>query len=115
MNMKKTFLLSILSVFALAACSGGSDYANGGPDAPLYNERTATFMMADNDYANIDSYKPKDGAEMEETHDKWNTSRMETHWQEYKGTILLICHEPEFYEGWVDKVWNIEDWTTKII
>ena len=88
--MKKTFLLSILSVFALAACSGGSDYANGGPDAPLYNERTATFMMADNDYANIDSYKPKDGAEMEQTHDKWNTSRMETHWQEYKGTMIRV-------------------------
>ena len=20
--------------------------------------------------------------------------------QEYKGSILMICHEPEFYEGW---------------
>ncbi len=35
--------------------------------------------------------------------------------KEFKGSILLVSHEPEFYEGWVDKVWNIEDWTTKII
>ena len=35
--------------------------------------------------------------------------------QEYKGTILLVSHEPDFYEDWVDSVWNIERWTTKII
>ena len=35
--------------------------------------------------------------------------------KEYKGTILLVSHEPEFYEGWVDKIWNIEKWTTKIV
>lgn len=34
---------------------------------------------------------------------------------EFKGSVLLVSHEPEFYEGWVDKVWNIEDWTTKVI
>jgi len=32
----------------------------------------------------------------------------------YKGSILLICHEPEFYRDVVDEVWNCEDWTTKI-
>ena len=35
--------------------------------------------------------------------------------KEFKGSVLLVSHEPEFYEDWVDKVWNIEDWTTKII
>lgn len=34
---------------------------------------------------------------------------------EYKGTILLICHEKEFYQDIVTKVWNCEDWTTKVI
>ena len=34
---------------------------------------------------------------------------------EYKGTILLVCHEPEFYEDWVTDVWNVEDWTLKIV
>lgn len=35
--------------------------------------------------------------------------------KEFKGTILLVSHEPEFYEDWVTAVWNIESWTTKII
>lgn len=35
--------------------------------------------------------------------------------REYKGTLLLVSHEPEFYEDWVDQVWNIEGWSTKIV
>ena len=35
--------------------------------------------------------------------------------REFKGAVLLVSHEPEFYEDWVDEVWNIEDWTTKIV
>lgn len=34
---------------------------------------------------------------------------------DFRGTILLVCHEPEFYEDWVTDVWNIEGWTTKIV
>jgi ATPase subunit of ABC transporter with duplicated ATPase domains len=29
----------------------------------------------------------------------------------YKGTVVLVCHEPEFYEGWITKVWNVEEWS----
>ncbi len=35
--------------------------------------------------------------------------------QEYKGTILLVSHEPEFYRDIITETWNCEDWTTKII
>ncbi len=35
--------------------------------------------------------------------------------QSYKGTVLLVSHEPEFYMDVVDEVWNLEDWTTKIV
>jgi len=28
----------------------------------------------------------------------------------YKGTLVLVCHEPEFYEGWITDVWNVEAW-----
>ena len=35
--------------------------------------------------------------------------------QEYKGSILLICHEPEFYQDVVTQVWNCQEWSTKII
>lgn len=34
---------------------------------------------------------------------------------EYKGSILLVCHEPMFYEDWVTDIWNVEDWTLKIV
>jgi ATPase subunit of ABC transporter with duplicated ATPase domains len=32
----------------------------------------------------------------------------------YKGSILLICHEPEFYADVATKVWDCSKWTTKI-
>ena len=35
--------------------------------------------------------------------------------KEYKGTILLVCHEPEFYRDVVTDIWNCEDWTTKVV
>ncbi|HWT27495.1 MAG TPA: ABC-F family ATP-binding cassette domain-containing protein, partial [Mobilitalea sp.] len=31
----------------------------------------------------------------------------------YKGSILLICHEPDFYEDIATKVWDCSKWTTK--
>ncbi len=34
--------------------------------------------------------------------------------QEYKGSVLLICHEPEFYLDVVDEVIDCTKWTTKI-
>lgn len=33
---------------------------------------------------------------------------------EYKGSILMVCHEPEFYEGLATDVWDASKWTTKI-
>ena len=35
--------------------------------------------------------------------------------QEFRGTVLLVSHDPEFYEDWVSDIWNVEDWTTKIV
>lgn len=32
----------------------------------------------------------------------------------YKGSILLISHEPEFYRDVVTETWNCESWTTKV-
>lgn len=31
----------------------------------------------------------------------------------YKGTILLICHEPEFYLDVVDQVWQCDSWSKR--
>ena len=35
--------------------------------------------------------------------------------KEYKGTILMVCHEPEFYDGLATSVWDCSEWTTKVI
>ncbi|MBR6599722.1 MAG: ABC-F family ATP-binding cassette domain-containing protein, partial [Oscillospiraceae bacterium] len=35
--------------------------------------------------------------------------------QKFKGTIVLVSHEPEFYEDIATDIWNLESWTTKII
>ena len=34
---------------------------------------------------------------------------------EYRGSILLICHEPEFYQDIVSQVWDCSKWITKIL
>ncbi|MDO4337874.1 MAG: ABC-F family ATP-binding cassette domain-containing protein [Eubacteriales bacterium] len=35
--------------------------------------------------------------------------------KEYRGSILLICHEPEFYQDVVSDVWDCSKWTTRIL
>ena len=35
--------------------------------------------------------------------------------KEFKGTIFMVSHESDFYMDIVTEVWNVEDWTTKII
>ncbi len=94
--MKRFWIFALCSTLVLGACSNGdtpynrSDFENGGPDAPMYNERTSQFMQSDNQYSNIDSYKPKTAKEKEENDNKWKTSRMETRWQEYKGAMVRV-------------------------
>ena len=34
--------------------------------------------------------------------------------QAYKGSILMVCHEPDFYEGLATQVWDCTQWTTKV-
>lgn len=35
--------------------------------------------------------------------------------KEYKGSILMVCHEPEFYEDLATDVWDCAEWTTKLV
>lgn len=34
---------------------------------------------------------------------------------EYRGSILMVCHEPEFYQGLATDVWDCTKWTTRLI
>lgn len=33
----------------------------------------------------------------------------------YKGSILMVCHEPEFYDGLATDVWDCTKWTTRTV
>ncbi len=35
--------------------------------------------------------------------------------REFKGTVLLVSHEPDFYMDIVTDIWNVEEWTTKVV
>lgn len=35
--------------------------------------------------------------------------------KEFKGSVLLVSHDPDLYMDVVDEVWNLEEWTTKIL
>jgi ATPase subunit of ABC transporter with duplicated ATPase domains len=35
--------------------------------------------------------------------------------QEYKGSVLFICHEPEFYQDLATDIWDCSQWTTKLL
>ncbi len=34
--------------------------------------------------------------------------------QEYKGSILIVCHEPEFYEGLATDIWDFSSYSLQI-
>jgi len=95
--MKKVFLFLIPFSLFLAGCSGGkdtpynaTDFQNGGPDAPLLNERTMQFMQPNNQFVNADTLKPVTTQQKTEMNDKWDTSMKETRWQEYRGTMVRV-------------------------
>ncbi len=100
--MKKLYLLFAILALPIAGCVDNTtnqqpdtpyntqDYAQGGFEAPLMNERTSNFMQPENEYAGVDSYKPHTEIEKAELNNKWNTSKVVTRWQEYKGTMVRV-------------------------
>lgn len=32
--------------------------------------------------------------------------------KDYEGTVLVVSHEPEFYQPWVTQIWDLEKWRT---
>lgn len=98
--MKKISLIfAVCSIFAVSACVDNNntdtpynqqDFSQGGEDAPLMNERTSGFMQPNNEYAKTDASKPIDETAKAESNNKWNTSKLETRWQEYKGTMVRV-------------------------
>lgn len=32
----------------------------------------------------------------------------------YKGSIIMVCHEPDFYDGLATDIWDLSQWTTRL-
>ena len=89
--MKKSKIYLFCAALALVACSGDGYFGSDGNDgAGVYNEKTGSYMTEKNEFAVIDSYKPKTMEEREELSNRWDTSRKETRWQDYKGTMVRV-------------------------
>ena len=86
--MKKSLFFVLGLALIVAACNtdNGENYGSGG----YYDEQTAQYVTEKNEFAQIDSYKPRTMKEREEIAQRWNTARKETRWQEYKGTMIRI-------------------------
>lgn len=103
--MKKFAICSLL--FALCACVSDDapynqkDFASGGTAAPYYYQDAAATMAPDNQYADIDAYRPETQEEQQANAAKWNTSRKETTFQEYRGAMVrveILTTPPELRE-----------------
>lgn len=89
--MKKSIFYLFCAACALCACSGGGFFgSNNNDNMGTYNEKTGEYMSENNEFAVIDSYKPKTMEEREEIANHWNTARKETRWREYKGTMVRV-------------------------
>ena len=73
----------------IAACSTNNGGIVGN-DGEYYDEESAQYISEKNEFAQIDSYKPRTMKEREAAAARWNTARKETRWQEYKGTMVRI-------------------------
>lgn len=88
--MKKYLSCILTLALLLAGCNSGNGGFYGDDADAVYDERTSEYITADNEYAEIDSYKPHTMAEREAISNRWNTARKETRWEEYKGTMVRI-------------------------
>ena len=89
-EMKKHILFLLCPALLLAGCNSGDRGFYGDDANAVYDEKTGEYVTADNEYAEIDSYKPLTMAERESISNRWNTARKETRWQEYHGTMVRI-------------------------
>ena len=90
-KMKKSILCLLGLTLVLGACgSGNREYYGDDSGGLAYSERTNEYISDKNEFAEIDSYRPRTMAEREAASNHWDTARKETRWQEYKGTMVRV-------------------------
>lgn len=90
--MKKTIFYILGATLLLAGCANDNRdyYGSDGADGAVYNEQTNGYITDKNEFAQIDSYRPRTMEEREASSARWDTARKETRWQEYKGTMVRV-------------------------
>lgn len=86
--MKKYMFLFIGAGMLLASCGGNTGYYEDSGE--VFTERTSEYITEENEFAEVDSYRPMSMSEREAIADHWNTARKETRWQEYKGAMVRV-------------------------
>jgi hypothetical protein len=87
--MKKSIFYIFGVCLAIVGCANdNSGYYSGAGE--VFTEETSEYITEQNEFSDIDSYKPKSLAEREAIANHWNTARKETRWQEYKGTMVRV-------------------------
>ncbi|HET7616285.1 MAG TPA: ATP-binding cassette domain-containing protein, partial [Bacillales bacterium] len=91
---------------ALARCGLKSEHIfqplkalSGGEQTKV---RLCKLMLADSNFLVLD--EPTNHLDVEAK------KVLEEALREYKGTVLVVSHDPAFYESWVTKVWDVEAW-----
>ena len=87
--MKRSMFFMLGLALAVSACNTNKGEYYGQNDE-YYDERSAQSITSENEYSQIDSYKPRTMKEREESANHWNTARKETRWQEYKGSMVRV-------------------------
>ena len=89
--MKKSIFYILGATLLLVGCGGGRDYYDSDDKrGAVYNEQTKEYITDKNEFAQIDSYRPRTMSEKEASSARWDTARKETRWQEYKGTMVRV-------------------------
>jgi len=89
-EMKKSIIYSVCAGLLLAACASNDSGFYGQATSEVYTERTNEYITDENEYAEIDSFKPRTMDERRAASNRWNTARKETRWQEYKGAMVRV-------------------------
>jgi len=89
-DMKKSIFCYVCAGLMLGSCSSDNGGFYGKVTSEVYNENTKEYITEENEYAQIDSYKPRTMEERQAASNRWNTARKETRWQEYKGAMVRV-------------------------
>ena len=90
--MKKIIFCVLGITLLLGGCANDNRdyYGSDESDGAMYNEQTNEYITDKNEFAQIDSYRPRTMEDREASSARWDTARKETRWQEYKGTMVRV-------------------------